>query len=77
VSRIYLDTGFDAGLVAELAKADPISASAIAAIAKGLLGKATAGIISRQFRYFDLIFECVTGQHTNASRNQTKTILLL
>ena len=53
MSRIYLDTGFDAGLVAGLAKAAPISASATAATAKGLLGKATAGIISRQDRCHD------------------------
>src|SRR6266568_2969222 len=53
VSRIYLDTGFEAGLVAGLAKAAPISASATAANAKGLLGKATAGIISRQNRSHD------------------------
>ncbi|HEU0046268.1 MAG TPA: hypothetical protein VFQ43_01530 [Nitrososphaera sp.] len=53
MSRIYLDTGFDAGLIAGLAKAGPISASAIAATAKGLWDKATAGIISRQDRCYD------------------------
>src|SRR5947208_16023862 len=69
VSRIYLDTGFDAGLIAGLAKAGPISASAIAATAKGLWDKATAGIISRQARCYDpyhALAALVHNQHRTA-----------